>query len=473
MNVAKDTIAAISTPTGFGGIGIVRISGPGCGDIVQKLFRKSIKKSGKKNKIIFQKEKREIIPRRMNYGYIVDPENPSNFNEALMVFMPSPNSFTREDVAEIQAHGGIAAIRNILEIVNRNGARLAEPGEFTKRAYLNGRIDLSQVEAIIDIIQAKTEASLKIANRNLEGGIGKKTREVKQGLFEIKVLLEAQIDFPEDVDEKTDENEPIEKILKGILNTIKDLLDGYEHGHLIREGVRIVIIGRTNVGKSSLLNRLMKRERAIVTSYPGTTRDSIEEIINLFGIPAVVVDTAGWRNSDDPVEKIGIERSRELAINADLILFMVDAGSGIVEEDEKLYSQILKKEKLLIINKSDLIKGELKIKVPEEWIFSGTQYTSAKFGDGLESLKEKIYKILMSNGNLTPEEVVPNLRQKELFQKTKKAIETVLNGLKGKLHPELIAIDVNDAMEALDEITGDFVKKDVLDEIFSRFCIGK
>ncbi len=473
MSVAEDTIAAISTPIGFGGIGIVRISGPECAFVVHKIFRKSLKKAAKKSEKHSETILKEFIPRRLNYGYIVDPENPKKFHEVLMVFMPSPNSYTREDVAEIQAHGGSTVLKNILEIVKKSGARLADAGEFTKRAYLNGRIDLSQAEAIIDIILARTEESLRIANRNLEGDVGKNARGIKKELLEIKTLIEAQIDFTEDVNEEIDATSVAKTITEVILKPINEILEGYEHGHFIREGVRIVIFGKTNVGKSSLLNRLMRRERAIVTAYPGTTRDSLEESINLHGIPAVIVDTAGLRNSDDPVEKIGIERSRDLAKKADMILFMVDASSGIAEEDEKLYSQIKNKEKILVLNKSDLLIENLKTRIPEDWKFSASQHISAKFGDGLDSLKKKIYETLMKSGNLKPAEVVPNLRQKELFNNAKIALEDAINGLKEKRHLELIAIDVGAAITALEAITGDFVKKDILEEIFGRFCIGK
>ena len=469
----NDTIAAISTPIGFGGIGIVRISGPEAASIARKVFRRSAAKEKVRIKNNFEGISKGIIPRRLHYGYVVEPENQEIFNEVLMVYMPSPNSYTREDVIEIQAHGGTAALKDILEIVNNNGARLADPGEFTRRAYLNGRIDLSQAEAIIDVIQAKTDASLRIANRNLEGEIGHTVRAVRRILLEIKVMLETQIDFHEDVEERLDEKKIPRMISQEVLTPINKILEGYRNGHLLREGARIVILGRTNVGKSSLLNRFLKRERAIVTSYPGTTRDCLEESVSLFGIPTVVVDTAGWRNTNDPVEIIGIERTRDLAQSADLILFMVDAHTGIVPEDENLYLKLKDKEKILIINKSDLLKGENKIKIPASWRFSEILYTSAKFGHGFESMKESLYKVLAGGRSVTEGEVVPNLRQKNLFEKAHGALVAGLNGLSGQVHPELIAIDIQEAMDALDEITGDTVKPQILDEIFSRFCIGK
>lgn len=469
----KDTIAAISTPIGFGGIGIVRLSGPESDLIARKIFRRIDPRSGKKTNKNFCSSAKEFVPRRLYHGYVVDPENQSIFNEVLMVFMPSPNSYTREDVVEIQAHGGTAALTEILELVIRAGARLADPGEFTRRAYLNGRIDLSQAEAIIDVIQAKTDAALRIANRNLEGDVGKTARAIRKGLLEMKAMLEAQIDFPEDVDETIDVEEICRKIKKELLQPIKEIIEGYKHGHLFREGVKIVIAGRTNVGKSSLLNSFLKQDRAIVTSFHGTTRDCIEESINLFGLYAVVVDTAGWRNTNDPVEKIGIERSRTLAHNADLILFMIDAGSGIVQEDENLYQKIQKKVKILVINKNDLLNDGQSVTIPEHWHFSESQYTSAKFGYGLDSLKEKIFKELLKSDKTENPGVVPNIRQKNLFLKAQKAIESALKGIHEQIHPELIAIDIQEAIDVVDEITGDSVKTDILDEIFSRFCIGK
>jgi len=473
ISADKDTIAAVSTPIGFGGIGIVRISGCGSAAIARKVFRTSAPRVTAETHQTSKRISKEIIPRRLQYGYIVDPENPAVFNEVLMAYMPSPNSYTREDVIEIQSHGGMAALKTLLEIVLRSGARLADPGEFTRRAYLNGRIDLSQAEAVIDIIQAKTDASLRIANRNLEGEIGEAVREMKKILLEIQVVLEAHIEFPEDIEGKLDEQEIRSKLSREVLGPISAVLEGYKHGHLLREGVRIVILGRPNVGKSCMLNRILQRERAIVTSYPGTTRDSIEESISLFGLPAVIVDTAGWRNTNDPVEKIGIDRTKALSQNADLILFMVDAGTGVVPEDEDIFMQIQNKEKILIVNKADLLTGEPNINIPERWSHSGVLFTSAMFGHGIENMKEWIYKTLMSSGNLHEVEVVPNLRQKNLLERAQRALEGVLKNLSDQLHPELIAIDIKEAMDALGEITGDTVKPDIIDEIFSRFCIGK
>lgn len=468
-----ETIAAISTPIGFGGIGIVRLSGSGCIDIARKIFRRTAPKVTTHKKAGSDRKTQDIIPRRLNYGYLVDGENKTIFYEVLMAYMPSPNSYTREDVIEIQSHGGTASLNAILELVIRNGARLADPGEFTRRAYLNGRIDLSQAEAIIDVIQAKTDASLRISNRNLEGDVGKAVREMRKGLLDLKVMLEACIDFPEEVGEKLDEKEIRRKIEKEFLEPLKTVLEGYRHGHLVREGVRLVIIGRTNVGKSSLLNRFLQRERAIVTSYPGTTRDSLEESISLFGLPTVVVDTAGWRNTNDPIEKIGIERTLEFAQNANLILFMVDASTGVVSDDDDIYSRIHKKEKIIVINKKDLLGCDKRVSIPEHWRFSDVLYTSAKFGQGFESMRERIYKCLMRCGKMYEAEVVPNFRQKNLFKRAQRRINGTLKGLNNQIHPELIAIDIQEAMDALDEITGANVKPKILDEIFNRFCIGK
>lgn len=470
---AKDTIAAISTPIGSGGIGIVRISGPESVHIARKIFQRTIPKTEKEKRNVHKGITKNIIPRQLHYGYIVDPENHTFFNEALMAYMPFPNSYTREDVIEIQAHGGTAALTAILELVINNGARLAQAGEFTRRAYLNGRIDLSQAEAVIDVIQAKTEAALRIANRNLEGDIAKSVRKIRKELLEIKVMIEAQIDFPEEIEETFDEKTIIRKISTKILKPTDEILESYKQGHLFREGVRIVILGRTNVGKSSLLNRFLKRERAIVTSYPGTTRDSLEERIDLNGIPAVFVDTAGLRQTSDPIEKIGIDRTRKLAKSADLILFMVDAGSGVIPEDEHVYMQIRENEKILVLNKADLLHGNNNVNIPKRWRFAGTFYMSAKFGHGFETLKTEIYNKLIRSENMSEDAVVPNLRQKNLITKAKNTIESIVKGLKEKNPLELISIDVQDSIEALDEITGNIVKADVLDEIFSRFCIGK
>ena len=469
----KDTIAAISTPVGFGGIGIVRLSGEESLDIARKIFRKALEKGGMPKKAAEEPDTRDFVPRRLYRGYIVEPERQTVLDEVLMAYMPSPNSYTCEDVIEIQAHGGTAALKAILELVIGCGARLAEAGEFTKRAYLNGRIDLAQAEATIDVIQAKTDASLKIANRNLEGNVGNSAREIQNSLLDLKAILEAHIDFPEDVDEKLDLKAIKEQIFRNILKPIGEILDGYTHGQLLREGVRVVILGKTNVGKSSLLNQFLKRDRAIVTSIPGTTRDTIEESLDLYGLPLVIVDTAGWRKTNDPVEEIGVERSRASAETADLILFMVDGAAGVDTVDETLVSKIERKEKFLIINKSDMLNGQNSVKIPEHWNFKEMQYTSAKYGHGIDELKKRLYEKLMGNGCTSEMEVVPNLRQKNLFSRAQQAIETATAGIEEGAPPELVAIDIQEAMGALAEITGEKVQPDILDEIFSRFCIGK
>lgn len=409
----------------------------------------------------------------MYHGHIASPNHSESLDEALLVFMPGPYSYTREDVVEIQAHAGAVALKTILDLILEQGARLAEAGEFTRRAYLNGRLDLSQAEAVIDVILAKTETSLKIASRHLEGEVGCLVNRIREQLKDVHATLEADIEFPEDVEENGERPEFCRSTLQKVLGSLGEILEGYRRGHLLREGLRLIIVGKVNVGKSSLLNRFLRKERAIVTDVPGTTRDHIEETIDISGLPVILIDTAGWRDTKDPVEQIGIDRTRDLAETADLILFMLDAERGISYEDHEIYRRIKKKDKLLVVNKTDLLIGTDRIAVPQDWDFFDVNYTSVKRDQGIDTLKKSIHRFGTEGWAGHENALVPNLRQKKLFERAKHAVDTALKGLDENVPPELAGMDLKEGIDALDEITGVSIKTDVLDTVFSRFCIGK
>ena len=469
----KDTITAISTPSGYGGIGVVRISGPDAKSIAQRIFRKvEIKNRDKENRYSEENDV-SFFPRKMYYGHIFSQQKKEILDEALLVYMPAPHSYTTDDVIEIQAHGGTVTQKAILETVLDCGARLAEPGEFTRRAFLGGRIDLSQAEAVIDVIQAKTETALKLATRQREGVVGEAAKRIKERLLDLYAMMEAEIEFPEELEAPSGQTDPYPETVEDLERSIDRVLDGYRKGHLVRDGLRLIVVGRVNVGKSSLMNRLLEKERAIVTEYPGTTRDSIEETLDVFGLPVVLIDTAGWRKTKDPVERLGIERTQQLIERADLILFMVDAGQGIVAEDHDLYERIEKKDKILVVNKTDLLKGTKSISIPDHWKFFEVRYTAVKFERGIDALKEALFRFGIEDGSGIETAIVPNIRQKRLFEKAQSAIGAARRSLQEDQKMELAVMDLKEAMGALDQITGASIKTDVLDSIFSRFCIGK
>ncbi len=468
----RDTIAAISTPIGYGGIGVVRVSGPDAYKIALKIFKAFGKNSLEGDNRFSSSGNLPFLPRKMYYGQVLSPEKDQLLDEALLVYMAAPFSYTTEDVIEIQAHAGAVTMKAILEAVLFCGARLAEPGEFTRRAFTGGRIDLSQAEAVIDVIQAKTETALKLVSRQLEGEVGINARRIKNKILDLYTMVEAEIEFPEEMvgeggqkNSYADDAAEIEKLLER-------LLEGYRKGHMLREGMRMILVGRVNVGKSSLMNRFLDKERAIVTEYPGTTRDSIEETLDILGLPVVLIDTAGWRKTKDPVERKGIDRTKKLTEEADLILFMVDAGAGITPEDYDVYDRIQKKERILVVNKKDLIKTKESFGLPPEWTFFDVRHTSVKYDKGIDDLKETLYRFGTEGGGTTESAIVPNIRQKKLFEEALKAIGSARNAMEDG-PAELAVIDLQVAMDALDKITGESVKTEVLDAVFSRFCIGK
>lgn len=454
-----DTIAAVATSMGEGGISIIRISGSRALDIVSKIFR------GKNNRNIC-----DIKTYTMRYGYIID-SNGQDLDEVIISYMKAPRSFTAEDTIEINCHGGVIVTNSILKEIINAGARMAEPGEFTKRAFLNGRIDLSQAEAVIDIIKAKTELSAKSALKQSKGKISKEISQLREKLIDIIAKIEATVDYPEeDLEEVT--NEVATKELKEMLNEIDGILQNAEEGKIVREGIKVVIVGKPNVGKSSLLNTLLKEQRAIVTDVPGTTRDVIEEYINIEGIPVQIIDTAGIRETDDIVERIGVEKSKEKIDEADLIIFMMDASREIDKEDEEIFDFIKDKKYVTLINKIDLnkdIHNKILDSIQKENIYK----ISAKTGEGINALKE-IIKNMFFKGEINADDIfITNNRHREALIRAKENLESAVSTLNMNFAIDLASIDLKSAWSNLGEITGDTLEEDIIHKIFSKFCLGK
>lgn len=467
----SDTIAAIATPVGSGGIGIVRISGHESLGIARHTFRLL----GDCTPLASDQQTVQtkfLEHRRLHLGHIIDPDDGRVLDEVLLAVMPAPHSYTREDVVEIQAHAGPVILNAILELVLRHGARLAEPGEFTRRAFLNGRIDLTQAEAIIDVINARTEKSLQLATEQLEGRLRNQLNPIIESLTHVLVEVEASIDFPDETQDILCDAALERKLRENILAPLAELVRNYDNGHLMREGLRLVILGRPNVGKSSLMNRLLEKDRAIVTAVPGTTRDTLEEVINIRGLPVILVDTAGVHESEDPVEKIGIQRTEKLAEAADIVLLMVDAGSGVTPADTAVYNNIKHKPILLVINKTDLENTERPVTAPTGWRLQATARTAVKYGEGIDALKQTLFDLGIGQDGAV-NRVVPNLRQKKLIQTALAVLETANSNIKNNTPSELIAIDLREAIGAINTILGIDTPTDILDEIFTRFCIGK
>ncbi|MCF6461573.1 tRNA uridine-5-carboxymethylaminomethyl(34) synthesis GTPase MnmE [Clostridium sp. Cult3] len=457
-----DTIAAISTAIGESGIGIVRMSGKDSLNIANKLFK------GKKVNRLMDAESRKLT-----YGYIVDPEKDEKIDEVLITFMKGPHTYTREDMVEIYCHGGIISVRRILELTLKNGARLADPGEFTKRAFLNGRLDLSQAEAVIDMINAKTDKSFKVSLNQLEGSLSIKIGEIRDILLDMIAHIEVSIDFPdEDIEEITYGD--LEKNAKLVEKKIDVLLRTADRGRILRDGLNTVILGKPNVGKSSLLNAILKENRAIVTDIPGTTRDIIEEYVNIDGIPLKVVDTAGIRDTEDLVEKIGVDRAKDMVDRADLIIAVFDVSKALTEEDQDIINIIKNKKAIVLLNKSDLPskydEDYIRSLLPDKQIIT----TSITEGIGVEELVDAI-KDMFYTGEVDVESqiIVSNMRHKDQLIKAKKNIEDGLSGIRTNMPLDCIEVDIRNCWDSLGEISGDTIGEDILDKIFSEFCIGK
>ena len=456
----EDTIAAISTPHGTGGVGIIRISGRDAFRIAGNIF-------------FGKKQFNSIKSHTINYGKIIDTKNDLVLDEVLISKMKKPNTFTREDVVEINCHGGIVVLKRVLELCLEEGARIAEPGEFTKRAFLNGRIDLSQAEAVIDLINSKTDQSAKAAISQMEGVFSKKLKEARDKLIKVLSHIEVNIDYPEyDIEEISERM--IQDELVGIKNDLNNIISGFERGRIIREGLDAAIIGRPNVGKSSLLNNLVGKERAIVTDIPGTTRDIIEEYINLEGIPVRIIDTAGVRKTEDAVEKIGLEKTQNAIDEADLVIMMVDAQRGLNEDDHTMISQLLGKRLIILINKIDLVDEYEILKMEKKLEGKKILRISLKKEVGVDKLGHVIAQLFaLGKINMKNEILLTNIRHRNLLGKSILSIDNALNAQNQGMPVEFIAMDIKEAADYLGQITGESVSEDIIHEIFSRFCLGK
>lgn len=455
-----DTICAIATALGEGGIAIIRVSGDKALDIVSKIFKAH---SGQDIK--------SMKSYTMKYGHIYDIDNEELIDEVIISFMKGPKIFTAEDTVEINCHGGVVSTNKVLESVIKAGARLAEPGEFTKRAFLNGRIDLSQAEAVMDIIKAKTDLAMKSALMQSTGHLSTQINKQREYMLNILALVEFAVDFTED-DEDVDPSIPL-KVAESLEKSIAEmnvLLRGADEGKLIREGLSLAIVGKPNVGKSSLLNALLREKRAIVTDIAGTTRDVIEEYINLDGIPVKVIDTAGIRETEDVVEKIGVERSKEKLEEADLVLLVLDTSRELDQEDKDIIESVKDKKCILILNKIDL---EWKIQEDILDSFENVIKISAKEEIGLEELKQTI-KDLFFNGKIDTESlIISNSRHKQALYRALENAENALVRVKNNEYLDLISIYVTASLRALGEITGSELEEDLVNKIFSDFCVGK
>ncbi|MFC1924110.1 tRNA uridine-5-carboxymethylaminomethyl(34) synthesis GTPase MnmE [Chloroflexota bacterium] len=444
----QDTIAAISTPPGEGGIGIVRLSGGEAHTIVERIYQ------GK------------LSHQHLNYGHIIDPECGEILDEVMVSYMESPHTYTREDVVEINCHGGSIALQSVLQLALRYGARLAHPGEFTLRAFLNGRIDLAQAESVLDIIQAKTQASLRLAMQGLEGRLSQAITAIRSELISVLAYLTARIDFPEDEVGQQDILQP----LKEAMEDLQQLIATADNGIVYRQGVRTAIVGRPNVGKSSLLNELLRQDRSIVTPVPGTTRDTIEEVVSLQDVPFVLVDTAGIvHSSKELVESLGVERSRRAIEQADLVLLVIDISEPIRKADREIIDSIGDKAVMVVANKCDLPQ-----KANLEDLRWETVSTSALTGQGLIELEEKMVNLALGGRVFVSDTLlVNNPRHKNALEGARQNLAQALSGIEAGMPDDFITIDLTAALNALGEITGETVQEELLETIFSNFCIGK
>lgn len=457
-----DTIAAIATPPGIGGVGIIRVSGKDSFAIVNTLFKSAgtVPLGERPNRTI-------------QYGTIVDPGSNKTIDEVLLLLMHGPHSYTAEDVVEIQCHGGIVPVRQILKLLVNQGVRMAEAGEFTKRAFMNGRIDLTQAEAIIDIIEAKTEDSLSIAVAQLDGTVSKFVSDVREQLIAMIAHLEVTIDYPEeDIEDVT--SQEVREQLEPILTYMDELLATANTGRLIRDGIMTVIVGRPNAGKSSLMNALLRENRAIVTDIPGTTRDSIEEFMTIEGISLRLIDTAGIRDTDDTVEALGVERARQYIDKADIVLCVIDASTPLTDEERHILGSVSGLNTIVLLNKSDMGLAVSSESIASMGTFTAIETISAKDGEGTAVLSKWV-KELVYGGQVkqTNDAMISNVRHISLMEQAKGQIEQAITSIDAGMPVDFIATDLRSAWELLGDITGDSIRESMVDELFSRFCLGK
>ena len=459
-----ETIAAISTAIGNGGIGIIRMSGKESFKILEKIFKNS-----KGEKLDLNKIKGYTI----QYGTIVDSETNEKIDEVLVSFFKNPKSYTREDMCEINSHGGMIIEKQILEQCLKNGAILAEPGEFTKRAFLNGRIDLSQAESIMDLINSKTEKESKASINQLQGDLSNRINEIRHDLLDIMADIEASIDYPEyDIEEVT--NNKALGILENTKNKLESLKDTFRSGKILKEGIKTAIIGRPNAGKSSLLNKILKEERAIVSEIEGTTRDTIEEFITIKGIPLKIIDTAGIRKTSDKIEEIGVRKAIDIAKDAELVLVILDNSKDLTEEDRKILKLAESKNSIILLNKVDLKENNLENSEELKRLNKKVVKISAKNGNGIEELYNEIENMFqIKNLETDGEIIITNIRHKNQIEYAINNINEAINAVKNNLPIDIISISIKQTLEDLGKITGENVSEDIINEIFSKFCLGK
>ncbi|VWA43783.1 tRNA-5-carboxymethylaminomethyl-2-thiouridine(34) synthesis protein MnmE, partial [Bacillus altitudinis] len=458
-----DTIAAISTPMGEGAIAIIRLSGPDAVQIADRMY-----KGPKEKKLV------SVDSHTIHYGHIVDSSTEQVIEEVMVSVLRAPKTFTREDVIEINCHGGIVTVNKVLQLALKEGARLAEPGEFTKRAFLNGRIDLSQAEAVMDLIRAKTDRAMNVAMTQMEGRLSGLIKRLRGEILETLAHVEVNIDYPEydDVEEMT--HRVLVEKATSVKKEIESLLTTSQQGKILREGLSTVIIGRPNVGKSSLLNSLVQETKAIVTDIPGTTRDVIEEYVNVRGVPLRLVDTAGIRETEDIVERIGVERSRQVLKEADLILLVLNYSEELSEEDIKLFEAVSGMDIIVIVNKTDL-EPKLDVEKVKELAKDRPVVTTSLLQEkGIDELEMAIQSLFFTgsieSGDLT---YVSNTRHIALLQEAKQSIEDALEGIEMDVPIDIVQIDLTRCWEQLGEIIGDAVHESLIDQLFSQFCLGK
>ena len=454
----KTTIAAIATSPGVGGIGIIRISGEEAFSVVARIF------SPKDAFFDVTNPKPNVI----KYGYIYDDDK--KIDEVMVSFFKAPFSYTKENVVEINCHGGIVVIRKILDKVIENGARIAEPGEFTKRAFLNGRIDLAQAESIIDIITSKTDKARSVAMIQLEGFLSDKINKIQSEIYDVLIQIEAGIDYPEhEIEDVT--RETLKEVLTNARVELEKLYNSFEEGRVLKEGVRTAILGKPNVGKSSLMNMLLREERAIVTDIPGTTRDTIEEFVNIRGIPLRIIDTAGIRETEDIIEEIGVNKAKKEIKEADMIIAVFDISRDLSDEDFEIIELIKNKKSIILINKIDLDEKWNTMEIfGEKKVFN----ISAKNKIGVLELEDEIEKLWKSNDMGTGEDIIiSNMRHKNLILEALDSANNALDALKADLPVDMISIDIKSLLESLGTITGQNVSEETINGIFSRFCLGK
>ncbi|MFC6275209.1 tRNA uridine-5-carboxymethylaminomethyl(34) synthesis GTPase MnmE [Levilactobacillus tangyuanensis] len=456
-----DTIAAISTPPGEGGIAIIRLSGEEVFDVAGKLFKGA--------------DLSQVASHTIHYGHIVDPETNEEVDEVMVTVMRAPKTYTKEDIIEINCHGGIVATNRILQLCLSYGARLAEPGEYTKRAFLNGRIDLTQAESVMDLIRAKTDKSMKVALDQLDGDLSKLIRHLRQDILDALAQVEVNIDYPEYDDVETMTTKMLLEKAQSVQKQIKVLLATAKQGKVLREGLATAIVGRPNVGKSSLLNHLLHEDKAIVTDVAGTTRDVIEEYVNVKGVPLKLIDTAGIRDTTDKVEKIGVERSLKAIDTADLVILVLNASEPLTAEDKKLLSATAANQRILILNKTDLPQQLDLTAVKAAAGDSPIIETSILKSTGMDQLETTIAHLFFDEGIESNQNnvMVTNARHIGLLHQASDALSDVMHGIAAGMPVDLVQIDMTRAWDLLGEITGDSYQDELLDQLFSQFCLGK